>query len=353
MRTIRKPGSKILIGLALTVVCVAFGIQLLPQERPEGRERALAPVWPSPPNPATIRFLTSLPRTDQPSNRKSFFQRLGKSLFPQAEEGLIRPLGLVASEGTLYVADPGGHALLIFDADQKSVQKITKADNELLNSPVGVAVGKDRVFVSDSSLKRIFVYDRRGRFLKTFADQQLERPTGLALDEKTRKLYVTDTAAHRVLVYGDDGKLQKSFGQRGTANGEFNFPTNLWLDSEGSLLVVDSLNYRIQIFRLDGTFVNEFGRQGDTAGTFASPKGIAADIHGHIYVVDALFDTVQIFNRQGQLLLNFGERGIGPGQFWLPAGIFIDDKDRIYVADSYNQRIQVFEFLGGPDHGVY
>ncbi len=350
----RKPGSKVqvLVVLALAALCVAFGIELLPQDRPEDRQRQPALVWPDPSAPAAVRFVTSVPRPDQPSDGGSFFRRLTKSLIGRSKEGMIRPLGLVANQGILYVTDPGGHALLIFDAAQKSFQKITNADNDVLSSPVGVAVGKDRVYLSDSSLKRIFVYDLHGRFLKTFAGQPLERPTGLALDERSRRLYVTDTAAHRVLVFGDDGKLQNSFGRRGTANGEFNFPTNLWLDGEGSLLVVDSLNYRVQTFRPDGTFVAEFGRQGDVSGDFASPKGIATDTQGHIYVVDALFDTVQVFDRQGQLLLNFGERGVGPGQFWLPAGIFIDDKNHIYVADSYNQRIQVFEFLGGSDHGV-
>ena len=346
-----KPGSKLLFVLAVGALCIAIGIELLPQDRSENRETSRAPVWPNPPALATIRFVTSLPNSADSSNRKPFFQRLGKSLFAKAPEGMTRPLGLVASEGILYVADPGGHALLIFDLGRQSFQKITKADSELLESPVGVAVGKDRVYVSDSSLKRIFIYDRHGRFLRTYADRDLDRPTGLALDERSGRLYVADTATHQVRIYGQNEKLEKTFGTRGMGEGEFNYPTHLSLDGEGHLLVVDSLNYRIQIFQPDGTFLAQFGHHGDSSGDFASPKGIAADSRGHLYVVDALFDTVQIFDRQGELLLNFGERGVGPGQFWLPAGIFIDNQDRIYVADSYNQRIQVFEFLGGGDHG--
>lgn len=357
--------------LALAALCTAMGLELLPPDRNPGagdRElwaaarqplesqeqedlgRSGSLVWPSPPAPPTIRFLARIPGPDAPTDRKSLLQRLGKVLFaPPKETGMIRPLGLVAKKGVLYVTDPGARALFIFDLEQKSVQKITKADSDLLVSPIGIALHQDRIFVSDSYLRRILVYDRRGRFVKTFAELQLQRPTGLALDERSGRLYVTDTAAHQVLIYSQDGKLEKSFGGRGTGQGEFNYPTHLWLDGKGALYVVDSLNFRIQVFQPDGAFVAEFGHQGDGSGDFSSPKGIAADSRGHLYVVDALFDAIQIFDRQGQLLLAFGQRGIRPGQFWLPAGVFVDEEDRIYVADSYNHRIQVFEFVGGGE----
>ncbi len=340
---------------ALAILCAALCVTLLPQQRQPaaaGQEASGTLVWPAPPNRATIRFLHSLPAPEaSTSRRESLFHRLSRAVFSKSDEAMLRPLGIAGKNGTLYVTDPGGHALFIYDLSKKSVHKISKAGVELLVSPVGIAAGKDRVFVSDSALKRVFAYDRRGRFLKTITGPDLQRPTGLALDEESGRLYVTDTAAHHVRIYSEDGKSEGSFGRRGTGDGEFNFPTHLWLDGKGSLYVVDALNYRVQVFRLDGTFVARFGRHGDGSGDFASPKGIAADSRGHLYVVDALFDAVQIFDRQGRLLLSFGERGVAPGQFWLPAGVSIDEKDHIYVADSYNRRIQVFEFVGAPDGG--
>jgi DNA-binding beta-propeller fold protein YncE len=345
--------TRVLRFLTLVALCGGLGMKLLSRNREPvaaGQEQVHNLVWPTPPARATIRFLSNVPaREGFKDSKGSLLHRLGKVLFPKSSDAMIRPLGLAATNGVLYVTDTGGHALLIFDLEKKSLHRITKAGSEILVSPVGVAVGKDRIFLSDSSLKRILVYDRRGRFLKTFAGHDLQRPTGLALDERSGKLYVADTATHQVRIYRLDGTLENSFGKRGTGDGEFNYPTHLWLDGKDALYVADSLNYRIQIFRPDGAFVTRFGRHGDGSGDFASLKGIAADSHGHVYVVDALFDAIQIFDRQGRLLLSFGERGIGPGQFWLPAGVFIDDKDRIYVADSYNRRIQVFEFIGGPD----
>jgi DNA-binding beta-propeller fold protein YncE len=341
--------SALVMASALGLLCAFGGTNpLLAQRRSAGTTEATALAWPAPPAPAAVRFVETLPRTDD-SGHGSFLRTLGRVFsLSRKPEGIVRPLGIAAHDGVLYVADPGSHALLIYDMKHNRFRRIDKAGKENLASPVGVAAGGDQIYVSDSALKKVFVYDKRGRFLRVFTEEPLERPTGLAFDQRSGRLYVADTIAHQVLVFSTRGKLENRLGRRGTAAGEFNYPTHLWLDRTASLFVIDSLNYRVQIFRNDGSVETAFGHQGDSSGTFASPKGIALDSQGHLYVVDALFDSVQIFNRQGGLLLTFGERGTRPGQFWLPSGIFIDDQDRIYVADSQNQRVQVFEFLGEP-----
>ncbi|HEX7288973.1 MAG TPA: L-dopachrome tautomerase-related protein [Candidatus Angelobacter sp.] len=344
MRAFHK--SAVVVGAAVALLLASSGNKpgLLAQE---GASRP-GLAWPSPPAPAAIRFLSVLPRPGGESGNGSLFRSLGRVVSSKPAERMVRPLGVAAHQGLVYVADPGSHALLIYDIERNSVHRIAKAGNDALESPVGVAIGGENVYLADSSLKKVSVYDRHGRFLRTFTDEAFARPTGLAFNEKLGRLYVADTAAHQVLVFNANGKLERRVGQRGTAAGEFNYPAHLWSGADDSLLVVDSLNYRVQVLSNQGNVESLFGRLGDTSGEFASPKGIAADSQGHVYVVDSLFGCIQIFNRKGELLLTFGENGTGPGQFWLPAGIFIDDKDRIYVADSYNQRVQVFEFLGEP-----
>jgi len=353
--------------LPAVVVSVAMALNLISQvdnPRPANRERfspglqleeshetpgpgsARLEAGPDSPASATIRFLQSIPEPEGASERKSLFQRLKEVFFEKSDETkLIRPLGLLVVKEILYVTDPGSHGVFLFDLKTNSIEKITSVGKQELVSPIGIAVTEDRIFLSDSYLRQVFVYDRNFRFLHPFTDHLLERPTALAWNEKLAKLYVADTAAHHILVYKPDGTLEKTIGERGTGPGEFNFPTHLWLDPNGTLVVVDSLNYRVQRFRGDGVFLGEFGQQGDGSGDFSSPKGIASDSRGNVYVVDALFDAVQIFDPDGGLLFGFGERGMGPGQFWLPNGLFIDARDRIFVADSYNRRIQVFEFL--------
>jgi sugar lactone lactonase YvrE len=305
-------------------------------------------LWPSPPAPARIAFEKSLERPSDIGASKGFFKRISNFLLGESPDRVIKPYGIASdSSGRVLVADTALKAIHIFDRNKERYSIIDRVKKERFHSPVGVATdGDDNIYVSDSELEKIFVLNSRGRFLYSIGGK-LDRPAGIAVDKGAKRLYVVNTWGHNVGVYDTaNGKFLFSFGERGLDKGEFNFPTNIFVDRGGDLYVTDSLNYRVQIFRKDGRFLSMFGSQGDSSGDFSRPRGIGVDRGGNIYVVDALFDTVQIFNRKGEYLLRVGSSGQERGKFWLPSGLFIDDNDRIYVADSYNRRVQVFRYIG-------
>ena len=305
-------------------------------------------VWPAPPARPRIRFLRAVAGPIDVGIRPSFWERIGAVLAGRDSGTFVRPAGVAARDGVLYVADPGVPALWMLDSRAGRVRQVKEAGGQPLVSPVAVALSPGgHVFLADSALGRIFRLDGTGRTIAELADARLRRPAGLAYDPARDRLYVADSASHQVLVLTGDGRPVGEIGRRGSAPGEFNFPTHLAVAPDGGLVVTDALGYRIQRFAPDGTPTEQFGHHGDTAGDFASPKGVALDSEGHVYVVEALFDTVQVFDRTGRFLLGFGERGVGRGQFWLPGGLFIDPQDRIYVGDAYNGRVQVFEYLRG------
>ena len=307
-------------------------------------------TWPRPPAEARIRYVRSVSGPRDWGIAKSFLRRMMDALVGRGEEHFIRPTGVAERNGVLYVADPGAQALWILDPAQNQFVKVGRVREEVLDSPVAVAVRPDgAVFVADTVLKKVFLLDREGKLIRIAAEEGLGRPAGLAYDAATQRLYVVDSATHRISAHGPDGTLIRTWGQGGIQDGEFNHPTHLALDQTGTLLVTDALNFRIQAFDREGRFLWKLGRPGDGSGDLAAPKGLAADSEGHVYVVDALFDAVQIFERDGTLLLAFGERGTQAGQFWLPGGLFITPQNQIYVADAYNQRVQVFVF--GLDTG--
>jgi len=305
-------------------------------------------VWPAPPLPARIQFVKAVSSAQDLGIRPPWWQRLIDQLVGSEQAmRLVRPTGVAAIEQTLYVADPGAQAVWVFDLAAKRVRQIQRAGEQRLVSPVAVTIGPRRqVYVADSYLAELFLIDDRGKIRRVAVAQPLQRPAGLAYDPGRERLYVADSAAHTIWIFTADGTLAGSIGHRGTGPGEFNFPTHLTLDRDGTLYVTDALGFRIQMFHADGRVAGQWGRHGDSSGELASPKGIAVDAEGHLYVADALFDTIQIFDQAGRLLLNFGQHGEGPGEFWLPNGLFIDAQQRIYVADAYNRRIQLFEYLG-------
>lgn len=306
-----------------------------------------SPVWPRPPAPARIRFLKSVSGPADWGVAQGFLGRVLDKLTGNRDLHLVRPTGVAEREGVLYVADPGAQALFLFDARQNQAQQVTRVGNEVLASPVALALGPaDTLFLVDSLLKKVYALDGQGRLRHVVAHDGLQRPAALAYDPVAERLYVADSNAHQVLVYALDGRLLRTIGRNGRGDGEFNSPTHLALTGDGTLLVTDALNFRIQAFNRESRFLWKIGKVGDGAGDFAAPKGIAADSAGHVLVVDALFDAVQIFREDGTLLMGFGEHGVRAGQFWLPGGAFVDPQDRVYVADSYNQRIQVFQRVG-------
>ncbi len=304
-------------------------------------------VWPAPPAEARVRHAGAVRGPEDLGLGKSFLTRFTETVLgDKTDESFVRPTGVSEHGGVLYVADPGAPAVWILDAPGRRFVKVDRVGSVALVSPVAVAPGPDGdVFVADSALGRIFLVDRGGKLRRTIADGALKRPAGLAYDETSGHLYVADALTQQIAVYAGDGTTLARWGQRGTADGQFNGPTHVGLGVERRLVVTDALNFRIQAFDRDGRFVWKMGRHGDGSGDLAAPKGVAVDSLGHLYVVDALFDTVQIFDADGTFLLAFGERGVGPGQFWLPGGIFINRQNRIYVADSFNERIQMFDLL--------
>lgn len=322
------------------------GTELRTQDS-ELRALEAVPVWPPPPQAPRIKYVGSITGPADMGIRKSWFKRTVDTILGREdeEERILRPYGVFAGNGRVYVTDPGAHRLHVFDLKEGRYFHISEAEKEMLVSLIGVAADTNgEIYLSDSFLRRVFVLDRDGKYRREIGSPELfVRPAGIAVDEE--RIYVVDTHGHEVLAFmKKTGELMLRFGKRGIEKGDFNYPTNIFIRN-GLLYIMDSMNFRVQIFGRDGAFLSAFGKIGDGFGDFSKSKGIAVDSEGHIYVADAHFDTVQIFDRDGSLLLGFGGTGRGTGELSLPAGVFIDEKDTVYVADSYNNRVQVFQYL--------
>ncbi len=338
-------------------------------------------IWPAPPEQGRVRFVGMISTEESLRRSVSWTRGLGELIFGRKEISALRgPSAVVLGpQERLYVADGPGRVVHVFHLTNRRYEQFSSlGTGKTLMMPVALTMVEERLYVVDSVLRQVCIFDATGKYRGGFGSEHLLRPSGIAYCPRCARLYVSDAGGHVVQIFDKDGRFLETLGSRGVEPGQFNFPTHLWVDGRDRLYVSDTLNYRVQVFaeppgtgrtgqddhlptqdeRRDpddekptpdlGPALT-FGGHGDRPGYFAHPAGIATDRLGHIYVIDRQFENVQIFDQAGKILLAIGREGSGVGEFWLPAGLFIDDRNRIYVADSFNKRIQVFELMEAPE----
>jgi hypothetical protein len=255
------------------------------------------------------------------------------------------------SKDRIVVADLVGYpSIHIFDFTRRKYSRIAGGPDKRLRSPSGLAIdGHDQLYVTDAQRGAILVYGSNGKFRRYIGNPQgkrlFERPSGIAVDPASGRIFVADTPRNLVAVLNADGHMLSKVGTgtEGGGPGEFAAPTDVVIRDQ-ELFVLDSQNYRIQVFDLAGNFHASIRPE-----TMEPSIGFSVDRAGRIYLIGPQ-GTVQVFQRDGHLLFRFGSTGSGHGEFIRPTAIWTDRLDRIYVADTGNHRIQSFEW--GTKHSA-
>ena len=311
------------------------------------------PVFPPPPEQPRFHYETSLISSAdvELEDDNSAFRRFitGEA---RTGRGLAKPFEVAVHKGRVFVSDTVHRYVSVFDKPQARFFEIgAEAPGELFK-PMGLDVDDaGNLYVLDARRKAVNVYDRDGKFLRTFGRaEEFSRPAGLTVTPSGDKVFVVDTGGvqsdwHRIVVFdANSGDFLYYISQRGSGDGELNLPREAVIAPNGNLYVVDGGNFRVQAFSQQGEFLYSFGDIGLRGGQFSRPKGIAADKDSNIYVVDAAFGNFQIFNPKGQLLLAVGTRNSvnKAANFMLPAGIDVDEDGRVYMVDQFFRKVEVF-----------
>lgn len=143
-----------------------------------------------------------------------------------------------------------------------------------------------------------------------------------------------DGRGHQVFKLSPEGDVLMTLGIAGVAGdgpNEFNQPSAVLVAPNGDIFVGDGhdggSNARIVKFSADGTFIKTWGQKGSAPGEFETPHGLAMDSRGRLFVADRENNRVQIFDQDGNFLDHWT-------QFGRPSGIYIDKNDILYVVDS-------------------
>lgn len=294
-----------------------------------------------------IRYTKSIKTAADFGLKKSIWSKFRQSVSGSPDNSnLLSPQGIaISNNGCLAFTEPTLRQIRIFNPNKNEQKMINAINEERFVSPVDIEFDNaGNIYISDSGLKKIFMLDSDYKLVRQFGmKNEFIRPTGIAINNVRQLIYIVDTVQNCVFAYNKMGEQKFKFGKRGTATGEFNFPTYICVGDSDKIYVIDTFNFRIQILSATGEPLAAFGQAGQSFGYFAQPKGIAVDSDENIYVADAILGCIHIFDSSGSLQVGVGNNENITNLFSMPTDIAISTDDVIYVADSYHYQIQVFE----------
>lgn len=161
--------------------------------------------------------------------------------------------------GKVYATDT--YQVFVFDTSGKLLEQFGKPGSGPgdLDHPNGVTASADGdIYVSDSNHARVTAFTPAGTAkwnvgripagINDTSTAPLQLPRGLA-QLPNGDLVVVDTLAFDLVTISPQGKVLSSYGQRGVAPGEFNFPNDVSVLGS-TLAVSDKENNRVQVLKL-------------------------------------------------------------------------------------------------------
>jgi len=168
------------------------------------------------------------------------------------------------------------------------------------------------------------------------------RPSDVTWD-RAGNIYVADGfgPTNRIAKFTRDGNFVKTWGQTGSAQGQFNKILGIGSDAAGNIYVADAGNNRIQVFDGEGTFKSQITgigtpqairvSGGATQYLYSSNSNDPESMeHGEIYKI----------RLTGQVVGKFGKAGKMPKEFGIVNAIDCRTENDLIVGEIWNWRAQ-------------
>ena len=224
---------------------------------------------------------------------------------------------------------------------------------------------KDGILVVIDKTGRLQRFDQHGSFLSAWSLPPTGNgfPTGVTLDDQGN-IWIADTHGHRVRVLDPLGNELLIFGEYGTGDGQFLYPTDIAFQHDGLVLVSEyGGNDRISVFDHAGNFLHAFGTHGKGAEEFRRPQSIAVHPETNLmYITDSANHRIVVYDINGTLINTFGSVGNKSGELLYPYSIVVLHDGTLLVTEFGNNRLQQFNQQGkslgvwgsaGFAHGEY
>jgi len=203
----------------------------------------------------------------------------------------------------VYVSDRATSSVYVYDANGAFIKEF-KPTGVKAWQPLALSFDTTgNLFVTDvlAPTQKVLKITPDGTVAQTFGEKDgLAFPNGVvAAPDGT--VYVTDSNHSRALAYKADGTLVGSFA-RGSSDSPLGLPRGITIDDRGRIYVVDTTNQDFQVFTPGDTptdvptYSFSAGEEGTAEGSFEYPNGIAVDSRSRLYITDRENNRVQVWS---------------------------------------------------------
>ena len=255
------------------------------------------------------------------------------------------------SKGNIFVVNRGNHPLLEFAPNGAFIRSIADG-HPMFIGPHTVRIDpQDNLWYVDAGSNVVLKFDPEMRLQMVLgrrpeewtwlthvieraatAPQNFYQPTDVTWGPDG-SIYVTDGYGNsRVAKFNSHGVLVKYWGDRGTAQGQFNTPHAIVIDAKGNLYVADRGNSRVQVFDTDGKFLQEWHNIGPPWSLCITPglnQVVFVGSIGRIYKMDLNGNVLGVLGKTGKL----------PGEMEWVHGVACPDEHTVYAAEELTWRV--------------
>ena len=209
------------------------------------------------------------------------------------------------------------HPVVIFDKDGKFLGSWGAG---LFRFPHAIRIdAQDRVWLTDEHHGQFMQFTSDGKLLRTIGVKGNKSDTGVDADDFT-------STAWRKVTHG---------------GAPFNLPTDIVELPNGDIYITDGYgNARVHKFSPEGKHLFSWGEPGTAPGQFNLPHGIWYDRRGRLLVADRENDRVQVFDPDGKLLHIWPAKLIGPAFF------YVDAEDIVYIPEHNGGMVSILTLDG-------